>query len=90
MPKSIIATNTATAMNLTPFMAGRNAVAINQQPPGAVSAGVGVLVLQRADTLGGAYTTLATVPADGTIEIPALPPFIRVSTVGNVTLIAGP
>lgn len=82
MAKSLVLSNTAVKLGVTPFMAGRNAMALNQT--------VGALILQKSDTLGGTYVTLATVPANGTIEIPTLPPFIKVSTVANVTLIAGP
>lgn len=82
--KSMIVTNTATDLQAgaSPFLPGRNAVAMNPT--------IGALILQKADTLAGAYTTLATVPAESSIEIPTLPPFIKVSTVANVTLIAGP
>ena len=84
MAKSIVVTNTPTNLQdgVTPFLPGRNAVALNPT--------AGALILQKCDTVDGTYVTFANVPAAGSVEVTTLPPFIKVSTVGNVTLIAGP
>lgn len=84
--KSMIVDDTAINLGAgeTPFLPGRNVMAINQT--------AGNLVLQGSDDDGvdDPYTTLATVPLNGTIEIDALPQWIKVSTAANVTLVGGP
>jgi len=73
-------TNTAVAVSPSPFLAGGSAVFVNFT--------AGPLIVQGAQTLGGAYTTFVTVPAAGMIEGNTLPPFIKVSTVATVCVLA--
>lgn len=84
--KSMVINNTAINLGAgeTPFLPGRNVMALNQT--------AGNLIVQGSDDNGVAdpYATVVTVPLNGTIEIDALPQWIKVSTAANVTLIGGP
>lgn len=75
--------NTATQLNaatsVTPFIAGREAVVV----------GTAALVIQGSPDNVVAYTTVATIGADGYANIPALPNWIKVSTAANATLLGG-
>lgn len=64
----------------TPFIQGRNCVAVNFT--------AGALVVQGSDD-GTNYTTLATVPATGMIAIDSLPAYVKVSTAADVYLLGG-
>lgn len=76
--RAMAISNTATdfaALNV-PFLPGYTLVFANPT--------AGPLVVQEADTSGGSYTTVATVPADGFIEGTVTKQFVKVSTAATV------
>ena len=76
----MVLTNVETATGTSPFLTGGSAVFVNFT--------AGPLIVQGAQTAGGAYTTLVTVPTIGMIEGNNLPPFIKVSTAANIYILA--
>lgn len=75
---SQVATQLIGSSAKTPFIAGRNAVLI----------GTAALVAQGSED-GTNYTTLATIPANGVINIPSLPSYIKLSTTATAYLLGG-
>ncbi len=73
-------TNTEYAIGTSPFFKGGSAVFVNFT--------AGALIVQGSQTAGGTYSTLVTVPLSGMIEANDLPPFIKVSTVATVYMLA--
>ncbi len=73
-------TNTEYATGKSPFLRGGSAVFLNLS--------AGPLVVQSAQTAGGAYTTYLTVPAATALEGNDLPPFLKVSTAAEVLMLA--
>ena len=79
--KSTAITNTAYAVGSSPFLRGGSATFVNF--------GEDAATLQGATTSGGSYSTLATIPAAGMIDVTDLPPFIKLSAAGTVYALAG-